>query len=62
MNKWEKYLIEGGTMPELELMDVPEPDVDATEERLFELYLEECERNHLKASFKDYLVWVEERS
>lgn len=49
-------------MPEIELMAVPEPDVDATEERLFELYLEECERNHLKASFKDYLVWVEERA
>lgn len=35
-------------------------DVDATEERLYELYVINCERNGLTPTLKDYTVWLEE--
>lgn len=35
-------------------------DVNGTDERLFELYQEECHRTHTKATIHDYLIWLEE--
>lgn len=38
-----------------------EEPLDPTDERLWELYIEECSRCGVKASFKDYIIWAEER-
>lgn len=35
-------------------------DLEANDEQLFELYLINCERDHLTPSLKDYLIWLEE--
>lgn len=38
-----------------------EPDIDATDERLWELYQEWCKHNGVKPTFKGYHQWLEER-
>lgn len=38
-----------------------EPDLEAIDEQLWELYLAECQKLSLQPSYKDYLIWVEER-
>lgn len=35
-------------------------DIDAVDERLWELYVMDCDNRGLKASIKDYLIWLEE--
>lgn len=39
-------------------MSNPEPDID---EYLWQLYLNDCEQQHLQPSLKDYLIWCEEQ-
>lgn len=37
-----------------------EPDNEAIDERLWEIYVMKCEQRGVKAGIKDYLVWLEE--
>lgn len=37
-----------------------EPDIDAYDERLWELYVESCHQTHTAPTIKGYLIWLEE--
>lgn len=46
----------------MEDQDYPDTyiDVDGTEERLYELYTEYCDRDGTTPYLSDYLVWLDE--
>jgi len=37
-----------------------EPDLEAIDERLWELYMSQCEQRGEHPRIKDYLIWLEE--
>jgi len=38
-----------------------EPEVEPTDTRLYDLYVNWCTNNHVKPTISDYMVWLDDR-